>query len=129
MLEIELNGQNAFIYAGGRPLERGKSYAWRVKSSTLGSGGSGSDVVSTVGVFTVAAAPGEEAATVESALLRQLEDLFGSRYPSVFKAIRSGQLTLSGSFSLNQSSLTEPQLLELINQLREMSDSVELTLE
>lgn len=129
MLETDINGQNSFLYAGGRPLERGRSYVWRVMRSVPGSGGSSSDVVSPLGLFTVAAAPGEETGAADDAILRQLEDLFGSRYPSVFKAIRDGRLTLSGTFSLNQSPLTEAQLLELINELREMTDSVEMTLE
>jgi hypothetical protein len=129
MLVAEINGQNSFLYAGGRPLERGKSYVWQVRSSTVLSGGGNAAVASPVGLFTVAAAPGAESATTEDAILRQLEELFGSRYPSLFKAIRDGKLVLTGTFTLNQSTLTEAQLLDLMNQLREMSESVDLTLE
>jgi hypothetical protein len=129
MLTTELNGQNSFLYAGGRPLERGKSYVWRVTTSASGSGGAANEVTSPIGLFTVAQTPGAEEGTTEDAILRQLEEVFGGRYPALFKSIRDGQLTLSGTFTLNQSSLTEAQLLDLINQLREMSDSVDLTLE
>ncbi len=129
MLETEIQAQNAFLYAGGRPLERGKSYAWRVKTSTIGSGGSAHDVVSTVGLFTVASTPGEGEASTEDAILRQLEELFGGRYPSLFQSIKNGHLSLDGTFSLNQSPLTESQLLDLLLQLRDISDSVDLTLE
>jgi hypothetical protein len=129
MLETELQSQNAFLYAGGRPLERGKSYAWRVKTTARTSGGSGADIVSPVGTFTVAATPGEGTASTEDAILRQLEELFGQRYPSLFESIRKGKLSPDGTYSLNQSALTESQLLDLLVQLRDMSDSVDLTLE
>jgi hypothetical protein len=129
MLVTEINGQNSFLYAGGRPLERGTSYVWQVRSSTVVSGGGNAAVASPVGLFTVAAAPGAEGASTEDAILRQLEELFGSRYPSLFKAIRDGKLVLTGTFTLNQSTLSQAQLLDLVNQLREMSESVDLTLE
>jgi hypothetical protein len=129
MLRTELAGQNAFLYAGGRPLERGRSYVWQVKSATLSSGGGASEVASPVRLFTVAETPGGAEATAADAILRQLEEIFGDQYRAVFSAIRDGKLTLSGAFTLNQSSLTEAQLLDLITELREMRDSVDLTLE
>ncbi len=129
MVVADVHGQASYLYAGGRPLERGKSYVWQVKTASLQSGGGGSVVASPVGLFTVGASDAPAGATSSDAILRQLEEIFGSRYPSLFAAIREGSLTLSGNFLLNQSTLTEAQLLDLINELRSMSDSVDLTLE
>ena len=126
MLEVELSGQNSFLYSGGRPLEDGKTYVWRVVSKIRSAGGADVDLPSTIGEFKVSASA---QASTDDALLSQLEELLGSRYHEVFVQIRNSGFKPTGSFTLNDASLTRNQLLDLINQLREMGDSIELTFE
>ena len=126
MIEVELSGQNSFLYSGGRPLEDGKTYVWRVVSKVRSAGGTDVDISSTIGEFKVSVSA---QGSTDDALLNQLEELLGSRYHEVFVQIRNSGFKLTGSFTLNDASLTRNQLLDLINQLREMGDSIELTFE
>ena len=126
MIEVELSGQNSFLYSGGRPLQDGKSYVWRVVSKIRVSGGTDIDVSSSIGEFSVSAAM---QGTPGDALLNQLEEMLGSRYRAIFTQIRNGGFKWSGSASLNDSSLTQSELLDLVNQLRQISDSVDLSFE
>jgi len=126
MLEAELSGQNSFLYSGGRPLQDGKTYVWRVVSKVRSSGGTDIDVSSPIGEFTVSASPQGSAG---DALLNQLEEMLGSRYHAVFTQIRNSGFKLTENFTLNNSTLTRSELLDLLNQLRELGDSVELSLE
>lgn len=126
MLEVDLTGQNAFPYSGGRPLEDGKSYVWRIVSKTRSPGGTDLEVSSPIGLFTVSASG---AASPQDALLNQLEEMLGRRYPGIFKEIRDGGFTLTGQYELNSSSLSRAEVLDLLLQLREMSDTIDLTLE
>ena len=126
MTEVDLVGQNSFLYAGGRPLEDGKTYVWKVVSKKLGSGGIENEVSSTIGSFTVSATGGEG---VSDAILNQLEEMMGPRYAPLFNQLRAGGFHLTGTYGLNGSSLTQSELLNLVNQLREIADSAELSLE
>lgn len=126
MLQVELNGQNTFLYSGGRPLEDGKTYVWQVVGKTLGSGGSQVDLASPIGLFKVSGTAG---GNFEDALLDQLEQILGSRYAEVFKTIRSGGFRLTGQYSLDGNSLTREELLDLVNQLRQLADGIDVTLE
>ena len=124
MLEVELNGQNSFLYSGGRPLEQGKTYAWQVVSKVPVSGGTDNSIASPIWSFTVSST-----STSTDAILNQLESMFGSRYASIFAQIRSGNLKLTGMYSENNSTLTEGELLNLLKELRLLSDTAELSLE
>lgn len=126
MLEIELSGRNSFLYSGGRPLEDGKTYVWSVVSKIRTAGGTDIDVASPIGEFAVSSSP---VADNGDALLNQLEEILGSRYHALFTQIRNSGFKLTGSCALNNSNLTQSELLDLLNQLRELGDSVELTLE
>jgi hypothetical protein len=126
MLDVELTGQNSFLYAGGRPLQDGKTYVWRVVSKVLSTGGTDLEISSPIGEFTVSAS-GQ--GTTDDALLDQLEQLLGSRYHDLFAQIRQGGFKLTGNFTLNNSTLTQSQLLDLLNQLRELGDTAEVTFE
>jgi hypothetical protein len=124
MLEKDLSTERTVVYSGGRLLEQGKSYVWRVQTLTTIAGGSTVDVSSPVYGFTVA-----EGGTFEDALLARLERMYGRQYPGVFKAIRDGRFSPTGSFSLEGKSLSGADLAKLLDQLEEAIDSSELTFE
>src|ERR1041384_5904137 len=126
MLQVELTNQNSFLYSGGRPLEDGKSYVWNVVSKIRVAGGTDIDVPSPIGEFSVSSSL--QGAAVD-ALLLQLEEMLGSRYHDVFEQIRNGGFRFTGDASLNDAALTQSALLDLLNQLRQISDTVDLTLE
>ncbi|MBI4547958.1 MAG: hypothetical protein HY707_08260 [Ignavibacteriae bacterium] len=126
MLDEELTGQNSFPYSRGRPLEQGKTYAWRVVSKMRGTGGTDNEISSPIWIFTVTNS-GEELS--ESVLLDQLEALFRRRYPALFQQIRKQKYRLSGNCTLNGLSLSYSELLNLLYQLRENADSAELSFE
>jgi hypothetical protein len=125
MLDVDLTGQNSFPYAGGRPLEEGKTYVWQVTSKVLGSGGKDIGIASPIWQFTVSSSPQGDAA--EDVILSQLEEMFGKRYPGIFEQIRKQGFALTGSYTLNNSTLSKNALLDLLNQLREVSESADVT--
>lgn len=126
MLEVELRGQHSFLYAGGRPLEEAKTYVWQVVSKILVSGGTDNTISSPIWSFTVSNTSG---GTAQDAILNQLEEIFGSRYPSIFEQIHRGGFGLTGKYRSDHSPLSQAELLNLLNELRELSDSAELTFE
>lgn len=126
MVEVELVGQNSFFYAGGRPLQAGKSYVWRVQSRTRGTGGIDEVVNSQVGLFEVGS---PTSMTLDDAILLQLERIFGASYPQIFEQIRSGQFSSTGNTVLNLQPQSRNEVLNLLEQLQQMSDEVELSLE
>ena len=129
MIEQELlGGQNSFLYAGGRPLEVGKSYAWQVVGKVRGASGKDNDVASPIWSFTVSNAP-NGSATADDAILNQLEEIFGQRYPDLFQQIRSRGFSFTGSYTLNGGTLSPSDLLNLIHQLREFGDTAEISFE
>lgn len=126
MLEVELRGQHSFIYSGGRPLEQAKTYVWQVVSKVLVSGGTDNTISSPIWSFTVSNSAG---GTAHDAILNQLEEIFGSRYPSIFEQIHRGGFGLTGKYRGDDSPLSQAELLNLLNELRQFSDSAELTFE
>ena len=126
MTRIELIGQNSFLYSGGRPLEQGKTYVWKVVGKTLGPGGTEIEVPSPIGLFKVSSS---EQAGSEDALLKILEELFGSRYPAIFEQIHNGDFNLTGMNTLNGTVISQGDLLKLFNELRQINDNVELSFE
>jgi len=126
MIEVELQGQNSFLYAGGRPLEQGKTYVWQVVSKSLVGGGTDNTISSPIWSFTVS---NSAEGTAEDAILNQLEEIFGSRYSGIFKQIRQGKFGFTGKFKDNNSAVSQAELLNLLNELRELSGSAELELE
>ena len=131
MLECELNlGQNSYLYGQPlpscgsiRPLEQGKTYAWRVVGKMLTLGGAQVEISSPINVFTVSTA-GQGSSF--DAILNQLEEIFGQRYEEIFRQIRQGGFTLTGQYTLNGSVLTTADLLNILNQLRESAETAEL---
>jgi len=126
MLQVELNGQNSFLYTGGRPLENGKSYVWQVVGSTLLAGGTSSTISSPIWSFTVASTPG---LTSDDVILDMLEQIVGSRFGSTIRQLRTGNFHLNGTIELNGQTLTRDQLLNLLNELRSGSGDIDLVVE
>lgn len=126
MLQVDLQGQHSFLYAGGRPLEQGSTYVWQVVSKSLASGGADNEVSSPIWSFTVSDAG---VALTEDAILRQLEEMFGSRYPGIFEQIREGRFSLTGSYSADHTTLSQSELLELLRQLQGSSEAANLEFE
>lgn len=126
MLTVDLNGQNTYVYSGGRPLENGKSYVWQVVGKTAGAGGD-IETPSPIYLFTVS---NSGAGTVGDPILLQLEDIFGKKYPDLFKSIHDGQMGLTGeNETLNGTTINRSDLIKLIDQLRDLVDSAELSIE
>jgi hypothetical protein len=125
MLEADVVG-NSYSYNSGRPLENGKTYAWQLSVDQALAGGGTNSVVSPIWEFTVSGANGGGS---ESAIIRQLEDIFGNRYPDIFKAIHDGGFTPSDRFMLNGSTISLSDLLNLLNEIRQNADAAELTFE
>ncbi len=129
MIEQDLlGGQNSFLYAGGRPLEVGKTYAWQVIGKVRGAGGKDNDVASPIWSFTVSNTP-NGGVTADDAILNQLEEIFGQRYPDLFQQIRDREFSFTGSYTLNGGTLSPSDLLNLIHQLREFGDTADLSFE
>jgi len=126
MNRAELFNQNSFLYSGGRPLEHGKTYAWKVVCKTPGPGGLDIEVSSPVNVFQVATI---DQNTQVDALLKILEEIFGSRHPKIFEQIHRDGFNLTGTYKLNDSEISLPDILRLLNELRQMDDNVELSFE
>jgi hypothetical protein len=126
MLDVDLGAQNSFIYSGGRPLEDGKTYVWRVIGKVRGENGQDIDVPSQIGMFTVS---NSEGSSLNDILLSQLEEIFGKRYPGIFQQIHQQGFTFTGNNTLDGTIATPADLMNLLNQLREQSDSAELGFE
>jgi hypothetical protein len=128
MNTVNLFSQNSFVYAGGRPLEDGKTYVWQVASKILGPGGTNVEISSPIGLFTVSNAA--QSTGSEDEILKILKELFSSRYPTIFQEIEHGEWTLnSGGYSLNGSTLSQSELLKLLNDLQQIKNDVDLSLE
>jgi len=126
MVETELMGQNSFLYSGGRHLEFGKTYAWKVVSKTAGPGGTDVEVSSSIRLFTVSSSPQIRS---EDFILTYLKDIYGNRYPKIFQNIDKDNFLLTGTYIYNGHTYTREDLLKLLNELSSMSDSIELSFE
>ncbi len=130
MLTADLTTERSFLYQGGRPLEKGKSYVWRVEILTTVSGGDELPLSSPVYSFTVSETPGATGDGSDyDAILARLEAIYGSRYPDIFRAIREGSFTLTGDYTLDADRITAEDLQALFDTLQESVDASELTFE
>jgi hypothetical protein len=126
MLRIDLNRQNSFLYSSGRPLEHGKTYVWNVVGKSSGPGGTEVEVSSLIGLFTVSSSP---QGSSEDAILKILEEMLGSKYHKIFEDIHKDSFRLTGQFILNGATIQQNELLKLLNELRSIGDSIELSFE
>jgi len=127
MTDQMLYGQNSYLYGSGRPLENGRTYAWRVIGKIQGPNGSTIDVPSEIRRFTVAAAPQVPGSGDD--LLNQLEEIFGSRYRDLFEQLKNDGYAADGMATLNGQPLAPGELFNLLNLLREQSDTAEVSAE
>jgi hypothetical protein len=125
MLEIELCNQNSFLYSGGRPLEDGKTYVWKVVSRSKGTGGSEMETSSPIWSFKVSNSSNDN---METGILFQLEEMYAQKYPSIFDQIRQNNFAMTGNYLLNGSNISLSDLLNVLIQLRE-NTSAELSFE
>ncbi len=126
MADVTLIGQESYLYSGGRPLEDGKTYVWRVIGKVTGANGQETDVPSQIGLFTVSSsAEGQQF----DLILSQLEEIFGKRYPALFQEIHQQGFKCTGINTIDNTPLTPADLMNLLNQLREQSDSADLSFE
>jgi hypothetical protein len=126
MTDQMLMGQNSYLYGGGRPLENGKTYAWRVLGKIQGPNGSSSDVPSEIRKFTVATTP--VVGSVDE-IIRQLEEIFGARYHDLFEQLKNDGYASDGAVTLNGQSVGSGELFNLLNLLREQSETAEVGVE
>jgi len=126
MLQVQLNGQNSFLYSGGRPLENGKTYVWQVVTKSVAVGGSASAMSSPIWSFQVSS---DASTSSDDYILKLLQQMFGDRYASIFQQLQQDGCTSTGVFELNGTTITQSQLLNILNELRSNPDDVELSIE
>lgn len=127
MVDQMLYGQNVYLYgSGGRPLEDGKSYVWRVIGKIQGPNGSTSDVPSEIRKFTVSST--SAVGTVDD-ILSQLDQIFGQRYHDLFEQLKSDGFASDGTVTLNGQRVGPGELINLLNLLREQSETAEISVE
>lgn len=130
MLMAGLTTERSYLYQGGRPLENGKSYVWRVETLTRVAGGGEVLLSSPVYSFTVSETPGAVGnGSQVDYILARLEAIYGAEYPDIFQSIRDGAYTLTGDFLLDNASITDADLQALFDTLQESVDTSELTFE
>ncbi|MBI5021500.1 MAG: hypothetical protein HZB59_08700 [Ignavibacteriales bacterium] len=132
MNKVEIAGTNSFLYGGGRPLESGKTYVWRVVSKTAGPAGSEIEVSSPIGLFYVSnevqvGGAGDQNSQDKSIddVLRMLEEMFGKQYPELIASLKKSKFTFDNGL-LDGTSLSKDDLLKLLRQLQ--SDAVDMNL-
>jgi hypothetical protein len=55
--------------------------------------------------------------------------MYGAQYPDVFRAIRDGHFSSTGTYTLDSKSLSAEALSKLLDELEQALDSSELTFE
>lgn len=116
-------GQNSFQYpfTGSRPLEKGKSYVWKVtgKIQSLG----GRLIQSSIGYFTIAL---DVPPMKHSDLIDQLEIILGNKRKNITTKIRSEELEPTGLYYLNGGLISEIELNEIFKFLQDNSDNIDI---
>ncbi|MBA4311954.1 MAG: hypothetical protein C0417_04930 [Chlorobiaceae bacterium] len=132
MVNVALSGTNSFLYSGGRPLESGKTYVWRVVSKTAGPAGSEIEVSSPIGLFYVSneiqtGGSGDSKSQDKSIddVLKLLDEMFGQQYPELIASLKKSKFTFDNG-SLDGTSLSKDDLLKLLRQLQ--ADAVDINL-
>jgi hypothetical protein len=124
MLTTELIGQNSFLYAGGRPLERGKTYVWRVVSMITGPGLKDIGASSVVNRFTVSESsePSDEESGrdiityTDDEIYALLSQLCGESNKPYLDSMRESGLLFS-AFSLNGLNMSRAEVSALLQSL------------
>ncbi|MDI6778647.1 MAG: hypothetical protein QME25_00385 [Bacteroidota bacterium] len=115
-------GQNSFQYpsTGFRPLEKGKSYVWKVTGKIQSPGGR--LIQSSIGYFTIAP---DVTPIKYSDLIDQLEIILGNKGKNVMTKIRSEKLEPTELYYLNGGLISEIELKELFKFLQDNPDNID----
>ena len=114
---------NSYQYPTGgvRSLRPGATYVWFVEGLSRSSGGTSQPVRSPLRSFAVTSSG---KVGPEQSILDLLELTLGPEYKPLFDQIRANELTESGLFRLNDTTLTMDQLLQLLSALRRSPELV-----
>ncbi|MDI6765932.1 MAG: hypothetical protein QME52_03815 [Bacteroidota bacterium] len=124
--------QNSFFYSGGRPLEQGKTYVWRVVSKILEVGGTENEISSSIGLFTVSSSTQgnlDPQKLPADPILKILEDHLGNQYSAIFEQIHKDGFKTSGQYILNGTLISRGELMKIINELRKLDNNIEVSFE
>ncbi|MBI5475887.1 MAG: hypothetical protein HY964_04045 [Ignavibacteriales bacterium] len=133
MNKIEISGTNSYLYSGGRPLEDGKSYVWKVVSKISGPAGSIIEVPSPIGVFHVSNKPqidlGTEAEDKSvDKVLKKLEEMFSQQYPELIAQLKRSKYSFSTAVQ-DDLSLSKEELLKMLDELQSSGVNINLSVE
>lgn len=134
MNKAELAG-NSFLYGGGRPLEEGKTYVWKVVTKLTGPSGSTIEVSSPIGLFHVssqAEAVDPEVSGLKDKsmdeILKILESMFGHKYPDLIASLKKTNSSFDLS-TLDGASMSKADLITLLKLLQSGGVEVNLNVE
>jgi hypothetical protein len=124
MISIELVGQNSFLYSGGRPLEKGKTYVWRVMSMITGPGLKDVGTSSVINSFTVSESTepsdlesGKDVVThTDDEIYALLKELCGEANKPYLESLRESGLLFT-AFSLNGQSMSRAEVSAMLQSL------------
>lgn len=127
----EISGARLFQYpsTASRSLEAGKTYVWKVRGLTTGSGGSGASINSEIWQFVVSAGGSQNTSSLSSgggsgqSFINLLMTIPGIP-PEVINQLVSGNLQLTGFLSLNGSPVSAAQLNAILNDLSQNPDKI-----
>ena len=106
--------------SGARPLQPGKTYVWYVAGLVGTAGGTNLEHRSALRTFSVS----NTRTNSLSWLLDELESALPTSYKPLFDQIRAQNLSPSGTFRLNGSTISVNDLLNVLNDLRSNPESI-----
>lgn len=108
---------------GSRLLQPGQTYVWFVEGLISGAGGNVQEFKSALRQFTIGKNETHVATGSMATFLDELERALGPRYKSLIDQIRSQNLS-SGTMLLNGSAVSQSEVLQILEQLRENPDAL-----
>lgn len=115
-------GQSSFQYPayGVRPLEKGKTYVWRVIGKVKSLGGD-QFIFSPIYQFKI-----EDQSTTEQMdiLLERIQEILKNKYQNIANELKSENMQTTGNFYINGEKISASELQEIIDFLLESPDNV-----
>lgn len=108
---------------GSRLLQPGETYVWFVEGLIVGAGGDVQGFKSALRQFTIGKNEIHIATGSMATFLDELERALGPRYKSLIDQIRSQSLS-SGTMLLNGSAVSQSEVLQILERLRENPDAL-----
>ncbi len=127
-----MENQNSFLYSGGRPLEQGKSYVWRVVSKIREVNGIENEISSPISLFSVSSSTQENLSSQKltvDPILKILEENLGNQHSAIFDQIRKNNFITSGQYMLNGTVISRGELMKIINELKKIDENIEVSFE